>query len=146
MITEEEKSIRLENQLCFPLYAVSRKVIALYQPYLKQLDITYTQYIVLMALWESENITVSELGKKLFLDNGTLTPLLKKMEKQGYLSRKRSHRDERMVIISLTAKGHGMKEKCIDIPRHIAEKVNIDLEEAQQLHSLLYGVLKKISD
>ena len=145
-MTTEEKSICLENQLCFPLYAVSRKVIALYQPYLKPLDITYTQYIVLMALWEHDGITVSELGKKLFLDNGTLTPLLKKMENAGYIFRKRSHRDERMVIISLTKKGQELKEKCIDIPKCVFEKTGIDPEKAQLLRSLLYDLLEKAVD
>ena len=146
MTKEEEKKLSLANQLCFPLYAVSRKVISLYQPYLKPLGITYTQYIVLMALWECDGIAVSELGKKLFLDNGTLTPLLKKMEQLGYLSRKRSHKDERMVLISLTEKGLAMKEKCIDIPDHISEKLDIDIEKVKMLRSMLYDVMKKISE
>ena len=146
MTTEEEKNLYLENQLCFPLYAVSRKVIALYQPYLKPLGITYTQYIVLMALWERDNITVSELGKKLFLDNGTLTPLLKKMENFGYISRKKSHRDERRVFISLTEQGYSLKEKCVDIPHCIFEKMDLDSEKAKLLHSLLYDLLEKAVD
>ena len=146
MTTEEEKNLYLENQLCFPLYAVSRKVIALYQPYLKPLGITYTQYIVLMALWERDNVTVSELGKKLFLDNGTLTPLLKKMENFGYISRKKSHKDERRVLVSLTEKGQALKEKCISIPRLICEREKIDPEKAQLLRSLLYDLLEKAGD
>ena len=146
MTTEEEKNISLENQLCFLLYAVSRKVIALYQPYLRPLGITYTQYIVLMSLWECDSVTVSELGKKLFLDNGTLTPLLKKMENLGYISRKKSHRDERRVIISLTQKGLSLKEKCIDIPQCVFKKTGIDAEKAEQLHSLLHDLLGRISD
>ena len=146
MTKKEEGSLKLEDQLCFPLYVASRKVISLYQPYLKKLNITYTQYIVLMVLWENDNIAVSELGRRLFLDNDTLTPLLKKMELQGYLTRQRSRKDERMVIISLTQDGMALKEKCSDIPSHIAEALDVDQEKFDELYGLLYDVIRKLSD
>lgn len=146
MTKKEEESLKLKNQLCFPLYAASRKVISLYLPHLKPLGITYTQYIVLMVLWDCDNIAVRELGKKLFLDNGTLTPLLKKMEKEGYINRRRNHKDERMVIISLTQKGNDMKEKCKDIPCFIAQKLQLDKEEFEQLQTVLYSIIQKASD
>ncbi len=146
MANSDKKSLTLENQLCFPLYVASRKVISLYHPYLKPLNITYTQYIVFTALWNNDGITVSELGKILFLDNGTLTPLLKKMESQGYLTRTRSMKDERVVIISLTEAGWDMKEKCKDIQSSVESSVNIDKDNADSLYSLLNCVIKKVSD
>ena len=146
MTKEEEKKLSLANQLCFALYVCSKEIIRKYNPLLEPLGLTYTQYIVMLVLWEDKKCNVTELGKKLFLDNGTLTPLLKKMEQLGYLSRKRSHKDERMVLISLTEKGLSMKEKCIDIPDHISEKLDIDIEKVKMLRSMLYDVMKKISE
>lgn len=146
MTIQEEESLKLENQLCFPLYAASRKVITLYQPYLKPLNITYTQYIVLMVLWETDGIPINELGKKLFLDNGTLTPLLKKMEGQGYLTRQRSKQDERMVIISLTQKGKDMKELCKNVPSAVGNCIKIEKEQAQALYFMLYDIINQISE
>ena len=145
MTKQEEESLKLENQLCFPLYVASRKVISLYQPYLKPLNITYTQYIVLMVLWETDGIPVSELGRRLFLDNGTLTPLLKKMEQQGYLTRQRNYKDERVVTISLTQKGIQMKELCKHVPASVGNCIRMEKEQAQSLHSLLYDIIRKTS-
>ena len=107
-----DEMLKLENQLCFPLYAASRQVVSLYTPYLKELGLTYTQYIVFLVLWEKDGIPVGELGKKLYLDNGTLTPLLKKLEGGGYVTRSRQKDDERVVIVSLTKEGRALKEKA----------------------------------
>ncbi len=144
MTTLEEESLKLDNQLCFPLYVASRKVISLYHAHLKALDLTYTQYLVLMVLWETDGIPVSELGKRLFLDNGTLTPLLKKMEQQGYLSRTRTVKDERVVIISLTETGKNMKEKCRSIPATVGDCLKLDKEQVQTLYLLLYDMIRQM--
>ena len=110
------ESLKLENQLCFPLYAAARKVTAKYTPYLKPLGLTYTQYIAMMVLWDKKEASVGELCEKLYLDNGTLTPLLKKLEAEGYVTRTRSEEDERVVKIRLTEKGAALEEKCAHIP------------------------------
>lgn len=138
-----EDALKLENQLCFPLYAAARKVTGAYTPFLKPFGITYTQYIVFMVLWEKDDITVSELGKKLYLDSGTLTPLLKKMEKEGFLTRKRSAEDERRVEIKLTKKGRDLKKKAIDVPKNVGECIKGKLSEkdAKALYELLYKML-----
>ncbi|MBR4795437.1 MAG: MarR family transcriptional regulator, partial [Lachnospiraceae bacterium] len=115
-MSQPYEQLKLENQLCFPLYACARKIVNAYTPYLKPLGLTYTQYIVFMVLWEKEEATVGELGKLLSLDAGTLTPLLKKLEKEGYIERKRSKEDERVTLIALTKKGDTLKEDCKDIP------------------------------
>ncbi len=143
MTETEENALKLENQLCFPLYAAARKVVNLYSPYLKPLGLTYTQYIVFMVLWEYKSITVGELGKILFLDNGTLTPLLKKMEKENYIIRTRSKEDERVVLIILTEIGLAMKEKCREIPSKVGSCVNIGKEKAKLLYTTLYEIIDK---
>ncbi len=135
------EQLKLENQLCFPLYACSRKIVSQYTPYFKSLGLTYTQYIVCMVLWEEEQISVKELGEKLFLDSGTLTPVLKKMETAGYVTRHRSEEDERVVLVSITDQGRDLQEKVKNIPMHIAEHISLTPQEAEQLHSLLYKVL-----
>lgn len=138
------EELKLENQLCFPLYACARRVVNLYEPYFKPLGITYTQYIVFMVLWEHESISVGELSKKLYLDSGTLTPLLKKLEKEGYVERRRSEQDERMVIVSITEKGRLLEEKAADIPKKIGACVNLTPEEAKLLYRILYKLLDNI--
>lgn len=137
-----DDALKLENQLCFPLYAAARQVVALYTPYLKELGLTYTQYIVFLVLWEKDGIPVGEIGEKLYLDNGTLTPLLKKLEAAGYLTRSRDKADERVVIVSLTDKGRALKEKAKDIPCQIGACINLKESEAQSLYILLYQLLK----
>jgi len=140
----EEKNyeaLKLENQLCFPLYAGARRVVNLYTPFLKPLGLTYTQYIVFLVLWEYSPIAVGELGKKLFLDNGTLTPLLKKMERDGYIIRSRSKEDERVVVISLTEKGAALKEDAAKIPPQMASCVSLPPEDAKKLYDILYELL-----
>ena len=133
--------LKLENQLCFPLYAASREILRMYIPLLKPLDLTYTQYIVLMVLWENENITVGELGKKLFLDTGTLSPLLKSMEKKNLVKRERAKQDERVVTIAITQEGMSLKEKAREIPLKVGNCLKVSQEEAEQLYRILYKIL-----
>ena len=135
-------ALKLENQLCFPLYACARETIKLYKPYLDELDLTYTQYIAMMVLWEKHSVTVKELGEALYLDSGTLTPLLKKMEAKGFLTRRRSERDERSLIVRLTEKGEALKEKAVSVPYQMASCVHLEREEARELYRLLYKLLK----
>jgi DNA-binding MarR family transcriptional regulator len=133
--------LKLDNQLCFPLYAASRKIVKTYTPYLKPLGLTYTQYITLMVLWEKNEVKIKELGEKLFLDTGTLTPLLKKMEEAGLITRKRSSEDERVVNIKITNKGMQLREKCVDIPANVGGCVRLDTDEAKLLHKVLNEIL-----
>lgn len=135
-------ALKLENQLCFPLYACSREVIKLYKPFLDELDLTYTQYITMMVLWEKKTLTSKELGNDLFLDSGTLTPLLKKMEAKGLLRRRRSEEDERNLVVTITETGERLREKAVEIPGKIARCANLDPEEAAELYRILYKVLK----
>ena len=132
----------LENQLCFPLYAAARRVTNLYTPHLKPLDLTYTQYIVLLVLWERDHISVGELSERLLLDSGTLTPLLKKMEAAGRVTRTRSSQDERVVIISLTDEGRALREKAADIPFKVGSCIPLEAEDAVLLHQLLNKLLQ----
>lgn len=143
-IPREDELLRLDNQLCFALYSSSRGITRLYRPVLSKLGLTYPQYLVMLVLWEREPLTVKDLGEKLFLDSGTLTPLLKRMERQSLLTRERSQGDERQVLIRLTEKGKGLKDKAIDIPMKIAEQVNISQREYISLMSSLKKLLKKI--
>lgn len=140
-----DEMMKLENQLCFPLYAAARQVVSLYTPYLKELGLTYTQYIVFLVLWESDGITVGELGRRLYLDNGTLTPLLKKLESAGYLTRSRDKTDERVVTVSLTDEGRALKERAKEIPMHIGSCICLKNEESADLYTLLYKLLKGVS-
>ena len=136
------EALKLENQLCFPLYAASREIIKKYKPYLDMLDLTYTQYITMMILWETPSVTAKELGDRLYLDSGTLTPLLKKLEVKGLLSRKRSEVDERNLIVTLTEKGMKLREEAVSIPEKMAHCITLDPKEAQELYRLLYKVLR----
>ena len=135
------EAMKLANQLCFPLYAAARSVTRLYTPHLKPLGLTYTQYIVLLVLWEKDGISVTEIGEKLMLDNGTLSPLLKKLEQAGYISRQRSREDERIVVITLTEAGKALQEKAKDVPLQVAGCFGLPPEKAQALYSLLYELL-----
>ena len=136
------EALRLENQLCFPLYACSRETIKLYKPFLDEIDLTYTQYIAMMVLWEKESVTVKELGEALYLESGTLTPLLKKMETKGLIRRRRSEQDERSLIVSLTEEGMALRERALAVPRQMASCVRLEPDEAQELYRLLYKLLK----
>ncbi len=135
------ETMKLSNQLCFPLYAAARNVMNLYTPILKPLGLTYTQYIVLLVLWEKDGIPVSEIGEKLMLDNGTLTPLLKKMEVAGYVERKRSQIDERVVEVTLTEAGRALQEKAKDVPLRAAACIELAPEKGKMLYDLLYELL-----
>ena len=140
---DHREAMKLANQLCFPLYAAARNVTNLYTPLLKPLGLTYTQYIVFLVLWEKDGISVSEIGKKLMLDNGTLSPLLKKMERAGYVSRRRSSEDDRVVEITLTEEGRALQEKARDIPEKAARCIDLPMEKARLLYSLLYELLER---
>ena len=143
-MAQEYEQLLLKNQLCFPLYACGRKIVAAYTPYLKPLGLTYTQYIVFMVLWEKESVNVGQLGSILHLDAGTLTPLLKHLEKEGYITRARSKEDERVTVISITGKGNALKEKCRDIPLKLAsEASSLTQKEAEELYRLLYKYLRE---
>ncbi|MBQ4437108.1 MAG: MarR family transcriptional regulator [Clostridia bacterium] len=136
------EAMRLANQLCFPLYAAARNVTGLYTPWLKPLGLTYTQYIVFLVLWEKDGISVSEIGEQLMLDNGTLSPLLKKMEQAGYIERRRSREDDRVVEITLTEEGRALQEKAKDVPSRVAGCIDLPPEKAQTLYALLYELLE----
>ncbi len=141
---EPYEMLKLENQLCFPLYAASRAIIRQYTPYLSRLDLTYTQYIALMALWQERTLSVKELGKRLYLDSGTLTPLLKAMEQKGLVQRQRSETDERSVLVTLTEKGWSLREQASSVPAEVGSCIHLDSEQAGQLYSLLYELLGNI--
>ncbi|MCA1054957.1 MarR family transcriptional regulator [Rossellomorea aquimaris] len=134
----------LENQICFKIYTAEREITKLYRSLLEEIGVTYPQYLALLVLWEKEKITVKELGKKLFLDSGTLTPMLKRMENNGLLIRERSKEDERSVIISLTEKGAGLKEKASCIPSRLLENLDMDTSELEQFNQTLTTVLGKL--
>ena len=143
-MAQEYEQLLLKNQLCFPLYACGRKIVASYTPYLKPLGLTYTQYVVFLVLWEKESVNVGQLGSILHLDAGTLTPLLKHLENDGYITRARSKEDERVTLISITAKGNALKEKCKDIPGKLAsEGSSLSPKEAEELYRLLYKYLSE---
>lgn len=138
-------AIKLENQLCFPLYACAKEVVRQYKPHLDLIDLTYTQYIIMMVMWEKSELTVKELGQHVYLDSGTLTPVLKKLESKGFLSRSRSTEDERNVRIAITEKGNQLKEKAVEIPIHIGKCISLEEEEVITLYGLLYKVLNNIT-
>lgn len=136
-----DEALKLKNQLCFPLYAASRKIVGAYTPYLKPLGITYTQYITFMVLWEQDDIPVGDICAKQRLDNGTVTPLLKKMEDEGFITRVRDASDERRVKIRLTDAGRAMKEKVKDVPKEIGGCIRLSPEDARSLYRILYQIL-----
>lgn len=144
MSNSKYDALKLENQLCFPLYACSKEIVKKYKPFLDKLDLTYTQYIAMMVLWDKKEITVKELGECLYLDSGTLTPLLKKLEAKEYVKRSRSKEDERNLLISITDKGENLKEQAIDVPAQMSGCVDLQPEEAMQLYQLLYKILKSL--
>ena len=137
-----KEQLKLENQLCFPLYACAKEIVRGYTPLLEPLGMTYTQYIAMMVLWEHKSISIKDMGKLLYLDSGTLTPMLKKMERNGWLCRKRSQEDERIVIISITDKGEAMQEKAAEVPIKMAQCLKLNNEEAMQLYVLLHKMMK----
>ncbi len=136
-------ALKLENQLCFPLYACAREVVNKYRPYLDELNLTYTQYIAMMVFWEKGRCGAKELGEKLFLDSGTLTPVLKSLERKGYVRRERSSVDERLLDVSITDKGMELRERAVEVPSRVAGCIGLDGEEAVALYRILYKILGK---
>lgn len=135
--------LRLENQLCFPLYVCAREIVNAYRPLLEQIGLTYTQYIAMMVMWEEEEITVKKLGRKLRLDSGTLTPVLKKLETAGYVIKKRSTKDERVVVVTITEQGKALKRKAATIPEQMvcclsSSRKKMDSDEMKALYDALY--------
>ena len=140
---DEFDCLKLENQLCFPLYACSKEIIKKYKPFLDKIDLTYTQYITMMVLWEEKEINVKNLGERLYLDSGTLTPLLKKLELKGYITRNRASNDERNLIITITKQGIDLEKKCKEIPTKISKCIDLNNKEAIELYRILYKILNK---
>lgn len=145
MQNEEKKyeTLRLKNQLCFPIYAVSNMITRRYKKYLKELDLTYTPYITMMLLWENTSFTMSEFCQKLFLNSGTLSPVLQRLEEKGYIERLHLEEDERYLVAITTAEGDALREKALKIPEEMAKQFNIEPEEAKELYRILYKILEE---
>ena len=139
---EKYEALNLSKQLCFPLYACSREMIKLYKPFLDELGLTYTQYITMMVLWEHKAMTVKALGQELYLDSGTLTPLLKKLEEKGLVTRRRSDLDERNLIVTITEEGEGMKDRALHIPAEMTKCILLPKEDIRELYRMLYQLLE----
>ncbi len=139
-------SLKLENQLCFPLYAASKEIVRRYKEPLDRLGITYTQYIALLVLWEQNSISVKEIGNLLYLDSGTLTPVLKTLEQKGFIKRERSAEDERVVNITLTKKGENLREQALEVPKEVGKCVKLESSEAKKLYTLLYKILAGLEE
>ncbi len=141
-MSDKYEPLKLKNQLCFPLYAASKEIVRRYKPHLDEIDLTYTQYIAMMVLWEKKQVTVKELGEMLFLDSGTLTPLLKKLEAKGMLHRERSKEDERVLVVTITPEGEALRDKAICIPGKMGCCVQLSEQEAATLYQLLYKIIQ----
>ena len=131
---ERYEALRLDNQLCFPLYACAKEIVRRYKPFLDEIDLTYTQYIVMMVLWEEREINVKELGSRLYLDSGTLTPVLKRLEQKGLITRQRGDKDERVLTVSITKEGDELKDKAVEIPVKMAGCVSLEPQDAAELY------------
>ncbi len=140
-INDKYDSLKLENQLCFPLYACAKEIVRQYKPILDKFDLTYTQYITMMVMWERKELNVKELGEYIYLDSGTLTPVLKKLESKGYIKRNRSKDDERNLLVVLTEKGENLKKQALSIPDQVSKCVNLEAEDINLLHKLLHKML-----
>lgn len=139
--SDKYDALKLDNQLCFPLYALSKEIVRKYTPFLSEIDLTYTQYIAMMVLWEEKEVSVKDLGKRLFLDSGTLTPLLKTLEKKGLVTRARSKEDERFLVVSITDAGMKLREKALEVPAKVGGCICIDESEAVQLFTIVRKLL-----
>lgn len=137
-------ALKLDNQLCFPLYVCAKEIVKKYKPYLDEIGLTYTQYITMMAMWEHGELSVKELGEYLFLDSGTLTPVLKTLEKKGFLSRKRSSKDERMLVVTLSDSGRDLREKAVEVPFKMQGCMSIDEKDAADLYRILHKMMANI--
>ena len=147
MAKEKEDLLLLDKQLCFPIYACARKIVAAYHPFLKAVGLTYTQYVTMMVIWEEKTVSVHDLGQRLYLDSGTLTPVLKKLEQLGYIERRRSTEDERVVLATLTEKGKQLKQKAASVPEqmgcHLAELgVILTPDEVTAMKAELYKIIE----
>ena len=140
----ENNPPKLENQLCFPLYVIAKEIIGLYRPFLDEIDITYPQYLVMMVLWEKDGLTVNQVGEKLHLDSGTLTPLLKRLEVKGFVIRKRKKEDERVVQVFLADEGRNLQQKACEITLKMQEKLNLTTEDLFELKETVQKILNKI--
>lgn len=140
-IADKYDSLKLKNQLCFPLYACSKEVVKKYKPFLDKIGLTYTQYITMMVMWECKELMVKEIGQCLYLDSGTLTPVLKKLEEKGLVRRERAKEDERNMIITITEAGEALKDQAVEIPAQIGACINLEPEEAMEMYRLLYKIL-----
>lgn len=139
-------ALKLENQLCFPLYACAKEIVRRYKPFLDELDLTYTQYITMMVLWEHRQINVKELGEYVYLDSGTLTPVLKKLEQKGYVKRQRSAEDERTLTVSVTESGDALRDRALTVPGSLMQCINIDREDSKSLYTILYKLLGSLKE
>lgn len=144
MSEQNYDALKLSRQLCFPLYACSREMIKLYKPWLDKLELTYTQYITMLVLWEHKAMTVKALGQELYLDSGTLTPLLKKLEEKGLVTRRRSEQDERNLIVTLTDRGEAMRDDALHIPAEMTKCVNLPRDDIRELYRMLYQMLEYV--
>lgn len=142
-INDKYDILKLENQLCFPLYACAKEIVRQYKPILDEFDLTYTQYITMMVMWERKELNVKELGEHIYLDSGTLTPVLKKLEAKGYIKRNRSKNDERNLLVVLTEKGENLREQALKIPAQVGQCINLEMEEINLLRKLLNKMLNK---
>nr|WP_314496466.1 MarR family transcriptional regulator [uncultured Chryseobacterium sp.] len=141
---ENHNANQLGNQICFPLYVIAKEITGLYRPFLDEIDITYSQYLVMMVLWEKDGLTVNQIGEKLYLDSGTLTPLLKRLEGKGFISRKRKKEDERVVEVFLDQSGRDLQKKASGIPAKMKEKLNLSTEDLLELKETAQKILNKI--
>ncbi len=144
MSEQNYDALKLSKQLCFPLYACSREMIKLYKPWLDKLELTYTQYITMLVLWEHKAMTVKALGQELYLDSGTLTPLLKKLEEKGLVTRRRSEQDERNLIVTLTDRGEAMLDDALHIPAEMTKCINLPRDDIRELYRMLYQMLEYV--
>ena len=144
-MADKYPQLKLENQICFPIYACAKEVTKAYKPFLDELDLTYTQYITMMVMWEHKELKVKEVGKYLYLDSSTLTPLLKRLEEKGYVTRRRSAEDERDLIVTLTEQGEALKEKASSVPEKLGSCIALEPQKAQALYALLYELLGKLT-
>ena len=145
-MADKYDALKLDNQLCFPLYACAKEVVRRYKPFLDEVDLTYTQYITMMVMWEHRKMSVKDIGKILFLDSGTLTPVLKTLEKKGFIKRHRSEDDERVLDVLLTEEGLMLREQCVDIPAKVGSCINLDMQEAAQLYMILHKMMSGTKD
>ena len=144
-MADKYDALKLENQLCFPLYACSKEVVKAYKPYLDELDLTYTQYITMMVMWEHKELRIKEVGTYLYLDSATLTPVMKKLEQKGYVERRRSTKDERDLIVTITESGEALKEKAAAVPAQLAACIEMEPEKAKALYDLLYELIGNLT-